>query len=91
MPCVTRQLLNILDLLKIVKTFPFIKKTGFKILKYLPASYNKITMFLMQGRKIYLPCNRTVGAKLGFIEFESQFQEKLKVFMFFKSCNKLIS
>ena len=47
MPCVTRQLLNILDLLKIVKTFPFIKKTGFKILKYLPASYNKITMFLM--------------------------------------------
>ena len=26
-----------------------------------------------QGRKIYLPCNRTVGAKLGFIEFESQF------------------
>ena len=47
MPCVTRQLLNILDLLKIVKTFPFIKKTGYKILKYLPASYNKITMFLM--------------------------------------------
>ena len=44
-----------------------------------------------QGRKIYLPCNRTVGAKLGFIEFESQFSEKSKVFMFFKSCNKLIS
>ena len=36
-----------------------------------------------QGRKIYLPCNRTVGAKLGFIEFESQFSEKSKVFYVF--------
>ena len=43
------------------------------------------------GLKIYLPWHRTVGAKLGFIEFESQFSEKSKVFMFFKSCNKLIS
>ena len=38
---------------------------------------------IMQGRKIYLPCNRTVGAKLGFIEFESQFSEKSKVFYVF--------
>ena len=44
-----------------------------------------------QGRKIYLPYNRGVGSKFEYIEFESQFSEKSNVFIFFKSCNKLIS